>query len=99
MARGELDRPVIVEFDDEAVLIEERRPGNLAAVVKIDRRARIIGEAAGHIPVPAEFAIFDREITGERHEKSVGHRVDDRRAPFDRGDIARWPAGTLQWAL
>ena len=40
IAGRRLDGPEIVELDDEPVVVEERRAGDLAAVVKGDRRAR-----------------------------------------------------------
>src|SRR5450755_4987428 len=44
VARRRFDGPEIVEFDDEAVLVEERRAGNLAGIVKPDRRMWVLAD-------------------------------------------------------
>ena len=44
IARRCFDGPEIVEFDDEAVVIEEWRAGDLAGIVKPDRRMRILAD-------------------------------------------------------
>src|SRR6202035_1535387 len=55
-----LDGPEIVEFDQEAVGVEERRTDDLAGVVESDRRTRIAdGAAWRQIIVPGEFPVLD----------------------------------------
>src|SRR5215475_2838241 len=43
-------------------------------------RARIGADPAGHVTIPAEFAVLYFEIASERHEEAAGHGIDDRRA-------------------
>jgi hypothetical protein len=45
--------------------------------VKIDRRARVLGDAGGQVALPGEFAILDLEIACQQHEEPEGHGVDN----------------------
>src|SRR5262245_50368552 len=85
IAGRRFDRPEIVELDDEGVVPEERRAGNLGAIMEAERRARIAcRRARGPFEVPGEGAILDFDVGHERNEKAVGHRVDERRTLLDR---------------
>src|SRR5437016_10939099 len=84
---GQLDCPKIIELDDELVFVEERRSGDLAAVVKADRRTGDVGKfASGPAGLPGELAIFDREVGGQWHQEAIRHGINDWRALLD-GEI------------
>jgi hypothetical protein len=71
VAVGRLDGPEIVEFDDVAVGVEQRRAGDLAGVVESDRRAQEADFAAGRrIVIPSKFAVLDLQIADQRDQKS-----------------------------
>src|SRR5580692_5786274 len=79
--RRRLDGPKIVELDDEAVVIEERRAHDLTWIVKPDRRVRIFAdESLWHVKAPGELSVLDGQIDWKRDEKAVGHGVDEWRA-------------------
>src|SRR5258708_1226720 len=85
IATWNFDRPEIIEFYDETIVIEKGSPLNLNAVMVIDRGA---GEApqdggGGHFAVPAELAGFHPDIGRQGHQISVSHGVDERRTFFD----------------
>src|SRR3954466_16356338 len=80
----QLDGPEAVELQDEAVLLEERRPLHLVVVVKIERRTNRFHACARNLAVPREDPVVDVEVGSQRNEKTVGHRIDERRTSLDR---------------
>src|SRR6516225_11185871 len=80
IAGRRFDGPEIVELDDEAVILEQWRAGDLTLVVKSDRRIRIFpSQSRRRIEIPAELAVLHFEIDRKRDEKPIGHGVDERR--------------------
>ena len=76
-----LDRPKIIELDDETVVIEERRADDLTWIVKPDGRMRIFAdESLGYVKAPGELSVLDVQIDWKRNEKAVGHGIDEGRA-------------------
>jgi len=70
VTRRRLDGPEAVEFDDEAIVIEERRSDNLTGIVKSDRGKRIFAdEILWQIEIPVELAIanFETVANGMRN--------------------------------
>src|SRR5690348_13360855 len=85
IARRECDGPEVIEFYYKLVFVEKGRSFDLRVVVIIDWRARQVGQAcdSGNIAGPTELSVRDDEITYQRHEKSISHRVDKWRAFFN----------------
>lgn len=85
IARRQFDRPEIVEFDYETIIVEKWRSPDLDAIVVIDRRTRKVSELPGHRNVadPAELAVLHLEVSGQGHQKAERHRIDKWRAFLD----------------
>src|SRR5437868_14320858 len=76
IAGRRFDGPETVELDDKTVLVEKRRSGNLAGIVKINRRVRVsTGESFWDFEVPAKLTVVDFEIDRQWDQKSIGHGV------------------------
>jgi hypothetical protein len=89
VAFGRLDGPEIVEFDEVAVGVEQRRAGDLAGIVESDRRAQEADFSAGRrVVVPGEFAVLDLHVTNQRDQKARCHGVDEWRTALDRVVLA-----------
>src|SRR5438105_9107029 len=69
-----LDRPEIMEFDQKAVGVEQRRAADLAGIVESERRTHEADLSAWRqIVVPGEFAILNLYVADQRYQKAAGH--------------------------
>ena len=71
IALRRLDGPEIVEFDQEAVGLEQRRADDLAGIMESDRRAREVELPAGrNVVVPGDLAVLDPEVADQRNQEA-----------------------------